>query len=1017
MAWRRRHQNSRIHGKRRKHNRKANTSLPLHLRMERGVISIFLCGVLLLMSVSSAIFMDYARITLARAESRSAMKMLSHAALSGFDKTVAREFGLFAVQDVSRMQEQTEELLTQRFPPDTASIGVRLYAPRITVTPSDNARLSRPEVMTTQIKQFMAWQIPGIALEKALQQVEMMKKLSACLPAFQSKIQYEMQLHSVQQAINACFDKVDNGKNLLPPGMNPMALPASVSSLSTESKAKLFVGVPAPASAEKALSDGARQLDVELLRRLQKGVNEQKKVPSQSKEWEKLLSAGDRVALKSAFLTWKGKYLTVSSWFDRLVGDENHTLNALQNTAEKMSGLTVSKEKWQDAVRQLPPGAVTQSMLGDYLSATDPFNPEKLNQLNEEWKRTGEKTKDLAQAWKTLSLDQMPLEELSFESWLSARLTSIKRHSETTFTLPTTTLSTMHPSGWTDGIVLSEESIQTQADLIDQRNDDRSGFIEFLQAWNTKRKALANARKAKRMGMPNLSGGITDFLAPDVMQRYEADAHSAVYEEWMSPEGNEMDMLNGMMQATMRLADLFSGLSPANTGDTVSLLTYWANMFSHRTVPLMEKEEGHPLLSLTGFPLAERPIFGGELEYILYGRPSWLENIQQAENHILVIRLLCNMLYAFTSSELNAETAQLALALAGWTGFAVPLVQSALLAVLAVGETAVDMDALTAGERVAVIKTQDTWHFSLSGVAQLAKKTSKDVFDALADESMAAVEAGKDTLEETVGRMNDALIQKANDAVRQPVLRMMEMSLLETDSVSDEEQQAKITQTLQQLASRGGEGKLGIAVSDAFSRLSAQSAALGQVLSVAKEKKKQAGKATEEVLEQIRKETVTIMDQTCQDLSSFADEGIAQLEKKLQGILDENTATGKEEAVTALATFEAEMGGGDAVGSMTAGAGLTMSYGDYMLLLMVIHSSSRAGRESMLSQTARLVQAESGGTDLTTAPTSLDWLLESQVNVPFLPQFRASTLLNATGKQVDVKENWQEGYGLKKDNL
>lgn len=1017
MVWRRRYQNSRIHCKRKKHNRKANASFSLRLRMERGVISIFLCGVLLLMSVSSAIVMDYARVSLARAESRSTMKMLSHTALSGFDKTVAREFGLFAVQDVSRMQEQAEELLAQRFPSDTASIGVRLCAPRMTVTPSDNARLSRPEVMTTQIKQFMAWQIPGIALEKVLQQMEMMQKMSICLPAFQSKIQYEMQLHDVQQAINACFDKDASAKNVLPPGMNPIALPASLSSLSTESREKLFAGVPSPAPVEEALSDGARQLDVELLRRLQKGVNEQKKVPSQPKEWEKFLSAGDRVALKSAFLTWRGKYLIVSSWLDRLEGDEQRTLTALQNTVEKMSGLTASKENWQDAVRQLPPGAAAQSMLGDYLSATDPFNPERLNQLKEEWKRTGEKTKDIAQAWKALSLDRMPLEELSFESWLSARLTSIKRHSETTFTLPNTTLSTTHPSGWTDGITLSEESIQTQADLIGQRNDDRSGFFEFLKAWNTKRKALANARKAKRMGMPNLSGGITDFLASDVLQRYEADAHSAVYEEWMSPTGNEMDMLNGMMQATMRLADLFSGLSFANAGDTVFLLTYWANMFSHRTTPLMEKEEGHPLLSLTGFPLAERPIFSGELEYILYGRPYWLENIQQAENHILVIRLLCNMLYAFTSSELNAETAQLALALAGWTGFAVPLVQSALLAVLAVGETAVDMDALTAGERVAVIKTQDTWHFSLSGVAQLAKKASHDVFDVLADESLAALEAGEDTLEETVGRMKDSLIQKANDAVHQPVLRMMEMRLLEADSVSDKEQQAKITQALQQLASRGGEGKMGIAVSNAFSRLSAQSAALGQVLSVAKEKKKQAGKATEEVLQQIRKGTETIVNQACQGLSSFADEGIAQLEKKLQGIVDENTATGKEDAVMALATFEAEMGGGDAVGSTTAGAGLTMSYGDYMLLLMVMNSSSRTGRESMLSQTARLVQAESGGTDLTTAPTSLDWLLESQVNVPFLPQFHTSTLLNATGKQVDVKESWQEGYGLKKDNL
>lgn len=987
------------------------------LRREQGVISLFLCGVVLLMSVSGAIFMDYARVSLAQAESRSTLKLLSHATLSGFDKPVAREFGLFVLRDEKGVQEKAEELLAQRFPSETSSLGVKLDAPQITVTPTDNARLSRPEVMTAQIRQFMDWQIPSIALGKALEHIEMVKKISDTLPALQAKIQYEKQLHGVQQAINACFGKNASAKNLLPAGMNALALPDSVSHLSAEVKKKIFSGVPSPAPVQQNLAEGARQLDENLLHFLQRNAGEQGKTPTDPLAWEKLLSANDRQALQRSFLAWKDQYQGVSSWFERFTKEQEQALEGIKTATERMSLLSASKEAWGKEVRRLPPGAVSQSFLGDYLSATEALDMEKLNHLQEEWQNAGGKTKSFAQAWKALRLDEQPLEDLSFDAWLHSRIASIKRLSANSFALPTISLTTEHPSEWESGIALSEESIKTQGLMAGQSNEDRSGFFEFLNAWNTKRIAIANARRAKRMGLPNLSGGITDFLTNEVLQRYEADAHSKAFTEWTSAAGNEVDMLNEAFSNAKRLADELVGLSLSNAGDTVSLLAYWSNMFSHRISPLMEKENGYPLLSLNGFSLSTRPVFGGELEYILYGRPSWVSNVQQAEHHIIAIRLLCNMLYAFTSSELNAETAQLALALAGWTGFAVPMVQSALLAVLAVGETAVDMDALLAGERVAVMKTQETWQFSLSGVAQLAKKATRDVFDALADEGVAAIEAGTDTLQETVDRLKDSLIQKAQDAVHQPVLRMMEMQLLEANSFSETKQQEEMTQTLQELASRGGEGTFGSAVSNAFSRLSRQSGVLGEILQSAKEKKKQAGETTKEVLQELRQKTEAVVNESCRELSSFANQGIEQLTKKLKRILEEGGPDAENKAIVAYKTFQKEMGVNDAAGSIAAGSALTMNYGDYVLFLLAVNSSTRTGREAMLSQTARLIQAETGGSDFTTAPTSLDWILESRLQVVFLPQFRRSTLVNATGKQVDVREIWQEGYGLKKDSL
>lgn len=995
---------------------KKRKSCMVRFRDTRGVISIFLCGVLLLMSVSSAAFMDYARFTLAQAESRATLKMLSHATLAGFDKTMAREFGLFAVEDTHSMQEKAEELLAQRFPEDTASLGVHVEQKQITVMPSDNARLSRPEVLMTQIQQFMEWQIPSAALGKVLEHIGMMKQLSESLPAWQSKIQYEKELHTVQQAINACFSQNDTVYNACPPGMRSLALPASVESSASANKDKIFAGVPSPAPVEQALSDGVDWLDEDLLNRLQKAANEQNKVPSDAKEWTALLSAKDKEALKSTFLIWREKYSSVSSWLDRLVKTENQTLSGLKNTEEKMRSLAASRASWREEVSRLPLGAVSQSLLGDYLSATSALDAEKLHQLSVEWENMSEKTKTLSQAWEDLRLDQTLLEDLTFEKWLTSRIASIKRLSANSFSLPKMKLSTLHPLEWEKGIPLSEDSIHTQSILAAQSNDDRSGFFEFIKAWNVKRKAIANARKAKRMGMPELAGGITDYLMPDVLQRYEADTHSFSDEDWKPPEGNEMEMLNGLFHEVSRIAEAFTGLSSTDAGEIVSLLTYWTNMFSDRTAPLMEKEQGVPLLSLNGFPLKERKVFGGELEYILYGRPLWVENIRRAEHHILAIRLLCNMLYAFTSSELNAETAQVALALAGWTGFAVPLVQSALLAVLAVGETALDMDTLTAGERVVVMKTPDTWHFSLSGVAQLAKTASHDVFDALADNGIAAVEAGADTLQETMNRMKDSLLQKAEDAVHQPVLQLMEMCLLEADAVSDEQRQAKIAKILKELSSRGGEGKLGVAVSGAFSRLSQQSTELNEVIKDAREKKRKAGKATEAVLRQLRDKTEAIVNQACIGLSSFVDQGVDQLTNKLRVLVEEKETEGRDKVETALATFQVEMGGNDAAGSMTVGSGLTMRYSDYILLLLVISSTSRAGRDVMLSQTARLIQAETGETDLTIAPTSLDWRLEGRLSVAFLPQFSSSLLGNTLGKQVEVREDWQEGYGQIKDN-
>ena len=167
------------------------------LASQRGVISIFLCGVLLLMSLSSAILMDYARVETAKADARSALRLLSHAALSGFDKKAAREFGVFAVKDEKSLSERANALLKARYPKEENFQSIRPEALTLTVTPTDLARLSRPEEMDRQIHQFMEWQIPSKVLGKAMEQLELFQNMAPSIAVFKAKVDYEKQLQGV----------------------------------------------------------------------------------------------------------------------------------------------------------------------------------------------------------------------------------------------------------------------------------------------------------------------------------------------------------------------------------------------------------------------------------------------------------------------------------------------------------------------------------------------------------------------------------------------------------------------------------------------------------------------------------------------------------------------------------------------------------------------------------------------------------------------------------------------------
>ena len=109
-----------------------------------------------------------------------------------------------------------------------------------------------------------------------------------------------------------------------------------------------------------------------------------------------------------------------------------------------------------------------------------------------------------------------------------------------------------------------------------------------------------------------------------------------------------------------------------------------------------------------------------EVEYVLYGHDSDVQNFKTALNRIMWIREGMNLLY-LVLSEHRTEANALAETLVGWTGnqLIVMLTATALLSAWAYAESILDVRAMLQHKRVAFMKTDETWVLSIGGIENL----------------------------------------------------------------------------------------------------------------------------------------------------------------------------------------------------------------------------------------------------------------------------------------------------------
>lgn len=113
-----------------------------------------------------------------------------------------------------------------------------------------------------------------------------------------------------------------------------------------------------------------------------------------------------------------------------------------------------------------------------------------------------------------------------------------------------------------------------------------------------------------------------------------------------------------------------------------------------------------------------------QLEYILAGKGSDRENLEAVAGKLILLRFVPNYMHLQGSSTKKAEAEALALTLCSL--LAVPAITEAAAQVIllawAYGESLMDMRSLLRGNKVPLVKTDDSWQLSLSGLMKLGQE-------------------------------------------------------------------------------------------------------------------------------------------------------------------------------------------------------------------------------------------------------------------------------------------------------
>ena len=458
---------------------------------------------------------------------------------------------------------------------------------------------------------------------------------------------------------------------------------------------------------------------------------------------------------------------------------------------KKIKELEKKKNSWNDSLDSLESGETKDSLSADYVATTTDIDTEGLQKLKEDMAKNIETLNKLYQFKDTKIFSGKDKQKLKSDIDSGVINVDLGWNSTTGTSVNYTTLALSYLSTFNSPIPYQnyyhmDEFINFCKDE-DNIIRDYSGnkFLKYMISMSGKaqeeKKDKKKAEDRDKMLEQSQEEDASTADYPTGTFKNVADLPSGGGDAGQGKnEGKPQNKIdkNGDFTVDDSIdgahGSIFSSIGDMLKGglENMYLVEYASEMFSYRTINYdpetgekMPDEEFNELMNLANQKYnSNSNMHRAELEYIIFGKQTAESNCRCAYAAIFGIRMLFNMIGAFTVSYVGSETRAIASAICGAVPFMIPLTSTVLKMGYALGETLYDMQLLTKGIAVPIIKNKDTWTFSLSGGFKvLAKELVNDAIKKTVDWGAKAL---SDNLEEFANSKAEDMKDKVDDIAK-----------------------------------------------------------------------------------------------------------------------------------------------------------------------------------------------------------------------------------------------------------
>lgn len=503
-----------------------------------------------------------------------------------------------------------------------------------------------------------------------------------------------------------------------------------------------------------------------------------------------------------------------------------------------------------------------------------------------------------------------------------------------------------------DGKTTEDEKKKTESakndrkDLINKGNTDQKADVSNITKGNyvTDSGLTADISAAiSALAKAQDAGGATSFDPSDLTPDGKKDKKRA------DEAKKNLTGVSNMLESLSNVAEV--------ARDKVYTEEYFTEMFSCYTSG-KGTDKGR---TLSNKELKDNKFFGSEVEYILYGKPTVEENLNAAKASIFGVRFALNSIYALTSSYTRTPALTAATAIAGWTGFGVPIVQTVILLAWSMAESVNDVDQLCKGEAVALYKSEETWVLGINGVVKAGKELAgaviDDVFTQIENTATDSIDSISGTVNKYVENTTTGLVDSIQSSIMTGIEKLAVQIVGESNySLTEQAIGQKVDDFLNSLSSTAnGDSTTDKATKLAVEALKAPNVRnylVSQIYSAYSEAKDGAVSAVsskiESMLKSIEREVVNSITGA---VSSVGED----LKNKVSNIVQEGGDQVKEKVTSAIDDYIGDLGGSSASGGASVASGFSLTYKEYLKAFVMMYITVK--EDAMMKRCAELIQA------------------------------------------------------------